>query len=106
VALHTETASLERVVKLRASQLRSEGRGYLQAVRTIVDELYGGVEGHDTPIMALGAIAKVPWADILSLLRELLKRWFSSSDRIREEKSELEALVSPWVSAVYEQTAA
>lgn len=110
MALYTDTKALERIVKERARQLRREGSGYIAAVNVIVDELYRGAHGEVTPIVVMGLMAKVPWNEILKLIGRLLsflhdlwRQWVSGKDREREERERLHALVSPWISAVYEQ---
>ena len=95
-------ARLEAIVKERARELRGEGVGYTDAVTALADELFRTERGKEARIGELGATPGLVGPRIAA--SEPDDTLFGKSKKARARALGLiAALVSPWVSDVYEE---
>lgn len=109
--MNSDTNSFRRIVKARARELKHEGRGYLEAVNQVVDELLDGARGKHTRIFATGLMSPVEILAIVKVIATLLgvaanawKAWVTGREKQQVERERLEQKVAPLVSEVFEET--
>ena len=109
--MHSETKSFRRIVKARARELKHEGRGYLEVVHLVVDELLDGARGKLTPIFTMGVMSPVEILAIVKVIATLLgvaadawKAWVTGREKQQVERERLEQKVAPLISEVFEET--
>lgn len=97
-----DSKDLEAIVKKRARELRAHGLPYSDAVASLADELYRTGRGKETragDMGATGVLIAPPGgtaANAPSLFSKTKKGKASALGK-------LDALISPWVSDVYEE---
>jgi hypothetical protein len=114
-----ESETLKRIVKERARQLKSEGRGYLKSIHVIACEIYDSAQGKDTPIGGYAATTGVPLGDLLKTFTKLIPilgmviEWAlrqkanANELKMQDEKARKEAIaeisqmITPWIDEAW-----
>jgi hypothetical protein len=109
--MFNETATFKRIVQERALDLKNEGKGYLQTLNIIADELYRTDKGEETPISRKSItefkkLPKIPGSYWIELIRNSWKVYEYIKNKKKEKDSVIKNIkdkISPWVSEVYEK---